>query len=153
MPASPRQVAKGDDADAPSLRTVRRGDRANAIGAAGLDLSDHKIMTIRTQVGSRSRDPAVARCGSRAAFSSSDLLRGVFRRRAQESSPPVALLDDVDRVRVAEWCQMAVDRLQAGPRETSWLTATIMVQMTLGYAANARSRVPPLAYALMTRTG
>jgi hypothetical protein len=48
---------------------------------------------------------------------------------------------------------MAVDRLQAGPRETSWLTATIMVQMTLGYAANARSRVPPLAYALMTRTG
>jgi hypothetical protein len=65
----------------------------------------------------------------------------------------VALLDDVDRLRVAEWCQMAVDRVQAGPRETSWLTATIMVQMTLGYAVNARSRVPPLAYALITRTG
>src|SRR4051794_10214693 len=48
---------------------------------------------------------------------------------------------------------MAVDRMPAGPRETSWLTVTIMVQMTLGYAANARSRVPPLAYALVTRTG
>lgn len=77
----------------------------------------------------------------------------MFRRRAQESSAPVALLDDADRLRVAEWCQMAVDRVQAGPRETSWLTATIMVQMTLGYAANSRSRVPPLAYALVTRTG
>lgn len=89
----------------------------------------------------------------RAAFNSSDRLRGVFRRRAQESSAPVELLDDVDRLRVAEWCQMAVDRVQAGPREMSWLTATIMVQMTLGYAVNARSRVPPLAYALITRTG
>jgi hypothetical protein len=77
----------------------------------------------------------------------------VFRRRAQQSSVPVTLLDDVDRERVAEWCQMAVDRVQAGTRETSWLTATIMVQMTLGYAVNARSRVPPLAYALITRTG
>jgi hypothetical protein len=48
---------------------------------------------------------------------------------------------------------MAVDRVQAGPRETSWLSATIMLQMTLGYAANAPSRVPPLAYALVTRTG
>jgi hypothetical protein len=65
----------------------------------------------------------------------------------------VALLDDADRLRVAEWCQMAVDRVQAGHREMSWLTATIMVQMTLGYAVNARSRVPPLAYALITRTG
>jgi hypothetical protein len=65
----------------------------------------------------------------------------------------VAVLDDGDRLRVAEWCQMAVDRVQGGPRETSWLTATIMVQMTLGYAVNARSRVPPLAYALITRHG
>lgn len=77
----------------------------------------------------------------------------MFRRRAQDPSAPVALLDDVDRLRVAEWCQMAVDRVQAGPRATSWLTDTIMVQMTLGYAANARNRVPPLAYALITRTG
>ena len=36
---------------------------------------------------------------------------------------------------------------------TSWLTATIMVQMTLGYEANHGPRVPALAYALATRTG
>jgi hypothetical protein len=77
----------------------------------------------------------------------------VFRRRAQESSARVALLDDADRLRVAEWCQMAGDRVQDGSRETSWLTATIIVQTTLGYAVNARSRVPPLADALITRTG
>ena len=105
------------------------------------------------QEGSRIPDCAVTRSARRAALNSSDRLGGVFRRRAPESSAPLALLDDVDRLRVAEWCQMAVDRVQAGPRETSWLTATIMVQMTLGYAVNARSRVPPLAYALITRTG
>ena len=33
----------------------------------------------------------------------SDSLRGVFRRRAQESSAPRPLLDDEDRLQVAEW--------------------------------------------------
>jgi hypothetical protein len=42
---------------------------------------------------------------------------------------------------------------RAGPKETSWLTATIMVQMTLGYEANHGRRVPALGYALATRTG
>jgi hypothetical protein len=63
------------------------------------------------------------------------------------------MLTEGERELVGEWWQRAADRIAAGPRETTWLTATLMVEMTLGYAANARSRVPPLAYALATRTG
>jgi hypothetical protein len=77
----------------------------------------------------------------------------VFRRRSDQSGRPLAALDDADREAVVRWWQRAVERIQAGPQETSWLTATIMVEMSLGYAMNSGKRVPPLAYAFATRTG
>lgn len=78
----------------------------------------------------------------------------MFRRRGGSRNPvPLVMLDEGERELVWQWWQLAADRLQAGPKETSWLTATIMVQMTLGYEANHGPRVPALAYALATRTG
>jgi hypothetical protein len=78
----------------------------------------------------------------------------MFRRRSGPGHPvPVVMLDEDEREIVWQWWQLAADRLEAGPKETSWLTATITVQMTLGYEANHGPRVPALAYALATRTG
>jgi hypothetical protein len=78
----------------------------------------------------------------------------MFRRRRGSGNPvPLVMLDEGERGLVWQWWQLAADRLQAGPKETSWLTTTIMVQMTLGYEANHGPRVPALAYALATRTG
>jgi hypothetical protein len=78
----------------------------------------------------------------------------MVRRRHGPGNPvPLVMLDEGERETVWQWWQLAADRLQAGPKETSWLTATIMVQMTLGYEANHGPRVPALAYAMATRTG
>ena len=78
----------------------------------------------------------------------------MFRRRYGPGNlVPLVMLDEGERETVWQWWQLAADRLQAGPKETSWLTATIMVQMTLGYEANHGPRVPAVAYALATRTG
>lgn len=68
-------------------------------------------------------------------------------------SAPIVMLSQDERERVREWWELAADRLVTGPRETSWLSATIMLQMALGYAANSGSRVPPIAYSSATRTG
>jgi hypothetical protein len=77
----------------------------------------------------------------------------MFRRRRAASGVPLTMLDQSERELVGDWWQRAAERIDAGPRETTWLSATLMVEMTLGYAANARSRVPPLAYAFATRSG
>jgi hypothetical protein len=77
----------------------------------------------------------------------------MFRRQRGVSAAPVTMLDESDRELVGEWWHQAAERIDAGPRETSWLSATLMVQMTLGYAELASYRVPPLAYAFATRSG
>jgi hypothetical protein len=77
----------------------------------------------------------------------------MFRRRRVGSTAPITLLDESERELVGEWWAQAAERVDAGPRETSWLSATVMLHMTLGYAANAGGRVPPLAYAFATRSG
>lgn len=77
----------------------------------------------------------------------------MFQRRRATPEVPITMLDESERELVGEWWQRAAERIDAGPRETTWLSATLLVQMTLGYAENANSRVPPLAYAFATRCG
>lgn len=77
----------------------------------------------------------------------------MFRRRRDAPSAPLTMLDESERELVGEWWHRAAERIDTGPRETTWLSATLMVQMTLGYAENAGTRVPPLAYAFATRSG
>ena len=77
----------------------------------------------------------------------------MFRRRRGAPDVPLTMLSDSDRELVGEWWHRATEVVDSDVRETTWLSATLMVQMTLGYAANARSHVPPLAYALATRSG
>lgn len=75
---------------------------------------------------------------------------GLLRR--QRSEIPT-VIGDADRAAVLEWWQAAEDRLQSGRGDTSWLTGSIMIDMSLGYAANSGKRVPPNAYALLIRAG
>lgn len=77
----------------------------------------------------------------------------MFRRRPSAPEVPITMLTESEHELVGDWWQSAAERIDAGPRETTWLSATLMVQMTLGYAENSDSRVPPLAYAFATRSG
>jgi hypothetical protein len=77
----------------------------------------------------------------------------MFRRRPSALEVPITMLTESERELVGDWWQSAAERIDAGPRETTWLSATLMVQMTLGYAENSDSRVSPLAYAFATRSG
>src|ERR1017187_7191811 len=78
----------------------------------------------------------------------------MFRRRERASGTvPITMLSDYQREQVGDWWKLASDRIDAGPRETSPLSASLMLEMTLGYAVNSGSRVPPLAYAFATRVG
>jgi hypothetical protein len=63
------------------------------------------------------------------------------------------MLAQSERELVGDWWQLAANRVDAGPRETTWLSATIMVEMALGYAVNHGSSGPPLAYAFAIRSG
>jgi hypothetical protein len=75
----------------------------------------------------------------------------MFRRRTP--NVPVTLLSQAERELVGDWWYEAGSRIDTGPRETTWLSATLMVEMTLGYAVNERSSAPPLALAFATRSG
>ena len=63
------------------------------------------------------------------------------------------LLNEGDRERVGEWWNLAVSRIESGQGDTTWLANNFMVPMALGFAANSRKRIPPLAYSLITRAG
>jgi hypothetical protein len=79
----------------------------------------------------------------------------MFRRRraAGGPAPPLRVLDESERQLVLDWWELAAERLEAGHRDTSWLTGTILVEITVGYAAERGKGVEPFAYAVALRAG
>ena len=65
----------------------------------------------------------------------------MFRRRRDAPLAPLTMLDESERELVGEWWHRAAEWIDNGRRETTWLSATLMVEMTLGYAENAGNRV------------